>query len=258
MFETGITFKFDDSVLKKFKINKVDKIDDHEELWAFCKSDSNYDIEERRFLISTYGRVYDYDKKSIIEPTNSGIKSKNGYMYKVIQLINKAGYKKKVFLHRVVISTFYDQDPERPIVNHKDGCPEHNYLWNLEWCTTTENYWHAVREGLVKQQQGEERSNSIWTTSDVHLVCKMMEEGHKPKYIYTMLCELLKDDKVQYERVRSLYKHIKHKTHWTHIAKLYNIKYDKYDYAKEKGSLESVNKKLTENNQETSGELKPL
>jgi hypothetical protein len=48
-----------------------------------------------------------------------------------------------------------------------------------------------------------------------------------------------------YERVRTLYKHIIHQTHWTHISKDYNIDFTRYNYAKESASIKNKKKKLS-------------
>ena len=64
-----------------------------------------------------------------------------------------------------------------------------------------------------------------------------MEEGHKSTYIYKMLSDMIHDSKITYERVRTLYKHIIHRTHWTHISKDYDIDFTKKNYLKEKASV---------------------
>ena len=136
-----------------------------------------------------------------------------------------------VLVHRLVAQAFIPKTEEdlelgRNLVNHLDGNPSHNWAWNLEWCTNGENMQHAVDTGLWVLPKGENRSTSKWTDDEVRIICAMMAEGHKATYIYHALLDMLKDaDKVQYERVRTLYKHIIRQTHWKHIAKDYNIDY---------------------------------
>nr|DAS49834.1 MAG TPA: hypothetical protein [Caudoviricetes sp.] len=119
-----------------------------------------------------------------------------------------------------------------------DGNPSHNYLWNLEWTTQSQNSIHAIKHGLKQEPLGEQRSNTKWNNSEIHQICKMMEQGHKATYIYNYLkylCPL--DEKITYERVRTLVKHIRKKTHWKSISDNYNINTSKYDYMKEKSSV---------------------
>ena len=241
-FKLDTVFKFDDDVMEKMNIPKIEQIDSNEELWKFVKLDRHKGFnKERKYLISTYGRLYSLKRERLLKPFN-GAKSSNGFYYQVANL-RCNGNDVHYFVHRLVALAFIPIDKERPFVNHKDGCPEHNYLWNLEWVNSSENTVHAIKTGLKTEKLGEERSNSLWTDDEIRLVCSMMEEGHKATYIYTALGEILKDPKVEYERVRTLYKHIIHRTHWKHISKDYNIDFSAFNYAKEKGSVKKQSKK---------------
>lgn len=51
-------------------------------------------------------------------------------------------------VHRLMVLTFLDQHPDKPIVNHKDGNKLNNQLDNLEWCDYTDNIVHAFKTGL--------------------------------------------------------------------------------------------------------------
>jgi hypothetical protein len=60
-------------------------------------------------------------------------------------------YKGKVtsrMTHRLVIEAFMGKS--NLDCNHKDGIKSHNWLDNLEYCTTSENLRHAVHAGLIK------------------------------------------------------------------------------------------------------------
>jgi hypothetical protein len=72
-------------------------------------------------------------------------KSKWGYLYVVIT-INNREYKEKV--HRLVAKAFLPNPNNKAQVNHIDCNKENNNLYNLEWCTASENMKHAYASGL--------------------------------------------------------------------------------------------------------------
>lgn len=229
-------FRFNDEIMEELNIPKIKLIDDNEEIWKYVYFDKHKEYNKlRRFMVSSYGRVYDFKKRKLLNSYGS-IKSSKGY-YKAINFYFSKDDEKNYFIHRLVALAFLPINKDKPFVNHKDGNPEHNYVWNLEWCTPSENYIHALKTGLKKEPLGENRSNAKWTDNEIHLICSLMEKGHKATYIYKILGDLLKDPKVQYERVRTLYKHIIHQTHWRHISCQYNIDFTKYNYSKEKSSV---------------------
>lgn len=232
--------RFTISDTRKMNIPDLLTMDGQEELWTFAKLDRHkMATKEMRYLVSTYSRVYDTKTCKLVEPEEHPFFKSSVEPYRRVKL-KVEGKATEYLLHRLVAHAFLTPDPKRPLVNHIDGNPAHNWLWNLEWTNTSENYIHAIRTGLKKEQIGEERSNAKWTDEEIHMICKMMEEGHKATYIYQVLLDVLKDPKVQYERVRTLYKHIIHKTHWTHISSQYDIDFTPFNYAKEQAS---VNKK---------------
>ena len=242
-FPIGTGFTFDDDVMEYFNIPTIEIIDDHKEVWRFAILNKNQDLEtQRRYLISNYGRVFDLKDHQIMIP-KARIKSSNGYYYQEVKLLNDYGVSPHYFVHRLVALAFIPQVEDKPFVNHIDACPEHNWVWNLEWCNASENYWHANKMGLVKHARGEARPNSMWTDDEIRLICSLMAEGHKATYIYKLVGDILKDEKVTYERVRSLYKHIIHQTHWTHISKDYDIDFTPFNYKKEKASIAAYKKK---------------
>lgn len=233
-------FIFEPEDLVNLNIPILKPIDLHIEEWKFVHLDKDDCDEYRRFLVSSYGRVFDILNNRLV-PQYSVVKSQNGY-YKQVLIYHNSMHNHNYFVHRLVALAFIPKTDEdirlkRNIVNHKDGFPPHNYAWNLEWCTVSENSIHAVNTGLINQPKGEKRSNALWSDEEVHLICSLMEDGHKATYIYNILCDIIKDPKVQYERVRSLYKHIIHRTHWTHISSQYDIDFSGSNYAKEKGNV---------------------
>lgn len=59
------------------------------------------------------------------------------------------GSRLNVHVHRCVAETYLPNPHGCEIVNHRDGCKQHNDVWNLEWCTRRENYSHAVDMELI-------------------------------------------------------------------------------------------------------------
>lgn len=245
-FGLDTIFRFDDNMMEILNIETPHIIENNEELWTYVKFDRDKKyIEKRRYLISTYGRIYDFNKRSIMKLYDSFSSSKGNY--KETSFVFEKGKSGCYLVHRLVALSFIpNEDDERKFVNHIDGIPYHNYVWNLEWVTASENYIHALKTGLKKEPIGEQRSNALWTDNEIHIVCKLMEEGHKATYIYNVLGDLLKDPKVEYERVRTLYKHIIRQTHWTHISSQYDIDFTRFNYAKEQMSVSNYKKRKEE------------
>lgn len=241
-FQIGTYFTFNNDVMRQMNIKKIDLINNQPEIWSFVYLDKHHELQElRKYLISNYGRVYDLENRELMTLHN-GAKSSNGYNYKTVTMYTKKNRGPVIYLvHRLVALAFIPQIEDKPFVNHIDACPEHNWVWNLEWCNASENYWHAHTMGLVNPARGEARPNSMWTDDEIRLICSLMEEGHKATYIYKALGDILKDEKVTYERVRALYKHIVHRTHWTHISKDYDIDFTPFNYNKEHASMKLAN-----------------
>lgn len=51
-------------------------------------------------------------------------------------------------VHRIVAKAFIPNPEGKPQVNHKDGDRANSAAANLEWVTSAENHWHAIRSGL--------------------------------------------------------------------------------------------------------------
>lgn len=103
----------------------------------------NYPIEENRYWISTYGRIYDSCNGANIYLSHHA----KGYIQLLITENSKIVCTRK--LHRIVMMTFcYFPGCESLQVNHKDGIKTHNWLSNLEWNTGSENRIHAIDNNL--------------------------------------------------------------------------------------------------------------
>ena len=65
--------------------------------------------------------------------------------------VNFSVYPRQYSAHRIVAQTFLPNYYGHPIINHKDGNKKNCRLWNLEWCTPSQNAQHAHDTGLIKQ-----------------------------------------------------------------------------------------------------------
>ena len=146
---------------------------------------SNYAIDKN-------GNIYSLKSKRFLKPRVSA------YGYSFITIINDAGDVKQPYIHRLICFAFLENDdPENKIyVNHKDGDKLNNTLSNLEWCTPSENSYHAHKTGLakptyltcdnivVKQEDvihdwKVNKSIKGITEDDVHLICYHLEQGYR-------------------------------------------------------------------------------
>ncbi len=59
------------------------------------------------------------------------------------------GSRKNYKVHRLVAETFIPNPDDKPEVNHINGDPLNNCVWNLEWATRSENQLHAYAHGLA-------------------------------------------------------------------------------------------------------------
>lgn len=109
---------------------------------------------ENLYQVSNYGRVRSKDK--IVKNRYSTRISKGkiispftwGAGYKYVNLRNTSGRISKS-VHRLVAETFIKNQKNKPEVNHKDGDKSNNSVWNLEWCTSSENEKHAYENGMI-------------------------------------------------------------------------------------------------------------
>lgn len=98
------------------------------------------------YEISTYGRVKTLPKQQNGYKTRLLKPIKNPFGYVYVMLSNR----KHIFVHRLVAEAFIKNSKNKPHVNHLNGNKEDNRLWNLEWCTRSENQLHGYRTGLIK------------------------------------------------------------------------------------------------------------
>lgn len=115
-----------------------------------CKQEIWKDINGYKGLyqVSNLGRVKSLDR--YIKQGNRTIKFKskilkqrlerNGYLRVTLY---KNATPKQISVHRLVAETFINNPNNLPQVNHIDKNREHNYVTNLEWCTSLYNLQYS-------------------------------------------------------------------------------------------------------------------
>lgn len=66
----------------------------------------------------------------------------NRYGYYQVTL-SKEAKSRTLRVHRLVALAFIPNPDNKPYINHIDGNKKNNRVSNLEWCTASENNWHA-------------------------------------------------------------------------------------------------------------------
>lgn len=115
------------------------------EIWKPITGNIIHNIKEGVYFVSTYGRVFSLLRNKFLKE----VETENGYFR--VFLVSNDGSRRYHLLHRIVYMAFYPIiDAHLYQVNHKDGIKSHNWFWNLEWMTCSENRIHAIQMGLVK------------------------------------------------------------------------------------------------------------
>lgn len=107
------------------------------EVWKTIEDYPDYEV-------SNLGNVRNVEKNMIMHPT---LDVSNGY--KVVNLYNNNGMKRK-YVHRLVAESFIYNPDNKRTVNHKDCNKANNTVSNLEWATDSENMKHAFKNGLCE------------------------------------------------------------------------------------------------------------
>lgn len=109
------------------------------------------------YQVSDKGRVKSLDRVDCLGHARKGIILKQrvtkwGYMR---TMLYKNGVSKQESIHRLVGKAFIPNIENKEQINHIDGVKTNNSVFNLEWCSLSENRKHAYRTGLQHPQIGE-------------------------------------------------------------------------------------------------------
>lgn len=118
------------------------------------------------YLVSDCGRAI----KIFDEGCEIGTIGAKGYCY---ANINWFGKHKFIGIHRLVMIGFFG-DQEDMVVNHIDGNPSNNHLWNLEWVKPGQNIKHAINFGLSKVKP---KGRKKFSEEQIQEMCTMKKSG---------------------------------------------------------------------------------
>lgn len=123
---------------------------------------------EEKYHISDIGRVkslnYRHTRKELI--LSPGKSDKYGHLFVLLYKDGKGHYKK---VHQLVAQSFIPNPENKPFIDHIDGNPMNNCVWNLKWCTHKENMNNPItREKLSDIYFSEERRKKISDANKGH------------------------------------------------------------------------------------------
>lgn len=138
------------------------------ESWKECKDFPNYEI-------STFGNIR--SKDTIVRCGKNHTACKHGKL--LTPAINSNGYLKVVisgktkYIHSLVATTFIDNPENKREVNHIDNNKRNNFVFNLEWVSSSENKTKAYETGVMSS--GENRYNSKLNNNDIIIIRNSLE-----------------------------------------------------------------------------------
>lgn len=144
------------------------------ETWKDCVDNENYQV-------SSFGNVRSKDKT--VSSKNNSIAIRHGKLLKPANFNNYLGIKLSnkskattALIHILVAKAFVDNPDNKCCVNHIDGNKHNNHYTNLEWCTYSENMYHASKTGLTKT--GEKHYNSKLSNEQVAEIKTKYQTGN--------------------------------------------------------------------------------
>ena len=127
------------------------------EVWKPISGFENYKISNLGRIKNTVfrNRYTTMLKERILTPSKNG----RGYLF---VYLSKNDNRKMKTIHRLVAEAFIENPNGYPVINHRDGNKENNFVDNLEWCTVQYNAQHSHRLGLQKPSERQKTIISQW------------------------------------------------------------------------------------------------
>jgi len=163
------------------------------------------------YYISLNGYVYSEFYGGLLKPLINSY----GYIYYSLSFKDTFPKKRnKYTAHRLVSLLFnYNKNHENLTVNHMNGIKKDNHITNLEWCTSAENFQHALDTGLYDPKEMDKGYARSLSVTQVKRICELIEEGERNHFISEITD--IPVYKINDIRLRKTY---------THISKSYNLK----------------------------------
>lgn len=121
------------------------------------------------YMISTWGRIHNVYTGQLIP--NEFYSEKNDYIGTYLHTTEGPAIEWP--LHRIMMYIFKNEEYSDELqVNHKDGKKYHNWIWNLEMATGSENLYHAHNTGLAGK--GETSYQSTITDNQAKAIASMV------------------------------------------------------------------------------------
>jgi hypothetical protein len=120
------------------------------EIWKTIKGfEGQYEISNIGNLRSVDRLVEHYKGgKRLCKGSNKNIRLNDKGYYRCN--LKKDGKRYDFTVHRLVAIAFLEKPFGKDIINHINGIKTDNRVENLEWCNSSENTIHAVKERLIK------------------------------------------------------------------------------------------------------------
>lgn len=100
---------------------------------------------EGLYAVTSCGKVWSYRSQKFLKPDRGS----KGYLRVILC---KNGEQKRYLVHRLVLETYNPVEGMEDLqVNHRDECPGHDWLNNLEWMTPKENSNYGTRNARISK-----------------------------------------------------------------------------------------------------------
>jgi predicted XRE-type DNA-binding protein len=152
------------------------------------------------YRISNLGKVksfkkYHYTNERILKSSRD--RNGDGYLFVNLYINGKS---KICCVHRLVLCNFKPIDNHLDFeVNHMDGNKLNNYINNLEWCTKSENEFHAYKLGLKVSLKGEDHGRSKLKEDDIKEIRTLLKKG---EYSQRRIAEIFNVSQSQISRIK--------------------------------------------------------
>ena len=117
------------------------------EEWRLVISAYAIDVEDNRYKVSSFGRVFDMFTNTLVPQISDG----RGYLCVILSAPGRPNNIIIIKVHRLLMLHFkFRPDCYLLEIDHKNGKKIDNVIWNLEWVTVKENKRRSRFNGTSK------------------------------------------------------------------------------------------------------------